>query len=247
MDIEIDHISREFPVLNRFGFKTGRNFLALDNVSFKIKSGECYGLLGNNGAGKTTLMRIMAGLIQPTHGSIVFKDPKGQPINGLPREKIAFCTSEMKLDEYFTPHQTMKFFAELYGISPEHLAEREKILFDRFELQKAADKRIAGFSTGMKQKISLAVSLIHDPDLIIYDEPTNGLDLSASKVVIDFLRDATKEGKTILISSHIFDIIAKTCSRVGFLVDGHLVQEEAVKDAPGLEDSFFAALAKEGK
>jgi sodium transport system ATP-binding protein len=247
MDIEISHISKEFPVLNRFGFKTTQSFKALDDVSFKIKSGECYGLLGNNGAGKTTLMRIMAGLIQPTNGTIVFKDPQGQPLTQLPREKIAFCTSEMKLDEYFTPHQTMAFFAELYGMSKEQLAEREKVLFDRFELNKAADHRISGFSTGMKQKISLAVSLIHNPDLIIYDEPTNGLDLSASKVVIDFLRDATKAGKTILISSHIFDIIAKTCSKVGFLVDGHLVEEEPVKDAPGLETAFFAALAKEGK
>jgi ABC-type multidrug transport system ATPase subunit len=247
MDIEINHISREFPVVNRFGFKTPSRFLALNDVSFKIKSGECYGLLGNNGAGKTTLMRIMAGLIAPTSGSIVFKDEKGQALSALPREKIAFCTSEMKLDEYFTPHQTMAFFAELYGMSKEQGAEREKVLFERFDLTKAADKRIGGFSTGMKQKISLAVSLIHNPDLIIYDEPTNGLDLSASQVVIDFLRDASKEGKTILISSHIFDIIAKTCSKAGFLVDGRLVSEVPVKDAPGLEKAFFDALAKEGK
>ena len=155
--------------------------MIVKGVSFTVKPGIIYGLLGPNGAGKTTLMQMMATLLKPTEGSIRIcgKDVSEDPI-GIHRQ-IGFLTTEVKLDPLSTPNKLYDFFAALYDLPEEGIRERKHRDFDRFGITPFADKRIVELSTGMKQKISICISLIHEPPVIIFDEPTNGLDILTAK------------------------------------------------------------------
>ena len=219
---------------------------AVQNLSFSAYEGEIFGLLGPNGAGKTTTLRLLATLIKPDSGDAfidgfsIVSDPAGV------RSKIGFLTSELKLEEFFTPNYLFDFFSSLHGISPEVAAKRKAELFSRFGIDKFAEVKVADLSTGMKQKASLAISLVHNPDIIIFDEPTNGLDVLTAKVVTDFLCDLKREGKTIIISTHIFTLIERLCDRVGIIIDGKMVvcdTLEAVCGEKALEDRFFDIFA----
>lgn len=215
---------------------------AVQNLSFEAYKGEIYGLLGPNGAGKTTTLRMLATLIKPDAGD-AFID--GHSIVNEPdvvRSKIGFLTSELKLEEFFTPNYLFDFFSSLHGISEESAARRKKELFARFGIDKFAEVKVSDLSTGMKQKASLAISLVHDPDIIIFDEPTNGLDVITAKVVTDFLMYLKELGKTIIVSTHIFTLIEKLCDRVGIIIDGKMIvcdTLQAVCAGKSLEDRFF--------
>lgn len=215
---------------------------AVQNLSFEAYEGEIFGLLGPNGAGKTTTLRLLATLIKPDSGdafiggSSIVSDPAGV------RSKIGFLTSELKLEEFFTPNYLFDFFSSLHGIDPEKAKKRKVDLFSRFGIDKFAEVKVADLSTGMKQKASLAISLVHDPDIIIFDEPTNGLDVITAKVVTDFLMALKDEGKTIIISTHIFSLIEKLCDRVGIIIDGKMEvcgSLAEICNGKSLEDSFF--------
>ena len=169
-------------------------------------------------------------------GSSVTKDPNGV------RQKIGFLTSELKLEEFFTPNYLFDFFSELHGISPRDRDARKEKLFKKFGIDKFAEVKVADLSTGMKQKISLVISLVHDPEIIIFDEPTNGLDVLTAKVVTDFLIDLKKEGKTIIVSTHIFNLIEKICDRVGIIISGKMIVCDTLENLTkekSLEDKFF--------
>ncbi|MBR4431105.1 MAG: ABC transporter ATP-binding protein [Clostridiales bacterium] len=217
----------------------------IKGVSFEVKKGEIFGLLGPNGAGKTTLMQMIATLMKPTSGMIV--------IDGLTAEKdlleihkrIGFLTNEIKLDPLSTPNRLFDFFAELYDIPKEQLYQRRKESFDRFGIAPFADKRINELSTGMKQKISIAISLIHNPPIIIFDEPTNGLDILTSKQVTDYLLDLKEQGHAIILSTHIFSVAEALCDEIAILVDGKIAAQGSVKElvdqtgAENFEKAFF--------
>lgn len=216
--------------------------VAVDNLSFTVYKGEVFGLLGPNGAGKTTTLRMLSTLIKPDagdailDGSSIIKDPNGV------RHKIGFLTSELKLEEFFTPNYLFDFFSELHGIPTSERDARKDRLFKKFGIDKFAEVKVADLSTGMKQKISLVISLVHNPEIIIFDEPTNGLDVLTAKVVTDFLIDLKNEGKTIIISTHIFNLIEKICDRVGIIISGKMILcdtlDNITKDK-SLEDRFF--------
>ena len=215
---------------------------AVDGLSFEAYEGEIFGLLGPNGAGKTTTLRMLATLIKPDSGDAeidgesIVKSPDGV------RSKIGFLTSELKLEEFFTSNYLFDFFSSLHGVPAEVAARRKQSLFSRFGIDKFAEVKVSDLSTGMKQKASLAVSLVHDPDIIIFDEPTNGLDVITAKVVTDFLVDLKAEGKTIIVSTHIFSLIEKLCDRVGIIIDGKMVVCDTLASICGeksLEDRFF--------
>jgi len=215
---------------------------AVDNISFKSYEGEVFGLLGPNGAGKTTTMRMLATLINPDSGDAtvggfsIVKDPQKV------RQNIGFLTNELKLDEYFTPNYLYDFFSEMHGIPKDKAMERKKMLFKKFGIDKFAEVKAANLSQGMKQKISLVISIVHDPAIIIFDEPTNGLDVITAKVVTDFLVELKAQGKSIILSTHIFSLIENVCDRVGIIIDGKMVAcsplKEIAKDKP-LEEVFF--------
>lgn len=216
--------------------------VAVNDLSFTAYRGEVFGLLGPNGAGKTTTLRMLATLIRPDQGdalldgSSVVKEPEAV------RGKIGFLTSELKLEEFFTPNYLFDFFADLHGVPEAEKRQRKERLFSRFGIDKFAEVKVGNLSTGMKQKVSLVISLAHDPNVIIFDEPTNGLDVLTAKVVTDFLLDLKDQGKTIIVSTHIFSLIEKICDRVGIIIEGRMAacdSLEAVCAGKSLEERFF--------
>lgn len=215
---------------------------AVDHLSFEAYRGEVFGLLGPNGAGKTTTLRMLATLIKPDEGDALID---GSSVVKRPNEvrgKIGFLTSELKLEDFFTPNYLFDFFSNLHGVEPEVRERRKKELFERFGVDQFAEVKVANLSTGMKQKVSLIISLVHDPEIIIFDEPTNGLDVITAKVVTDFLLELKAEGKTVIVSTHIFSLIEKICDRVGIIINGQMVccdTLENVTAGKSLEDKFF--------
>lgn len=216
--------------------------VAVNDLSFVAYEGEIFGLLGTNGAGKTTTLRMLATLIKPDSGDALVG---GSSIVSQPeevRKKVGFLTSELKLEDFFTPNYLFGFFSDLHQVPKEVQQERKEKLFGTFGIDQFAEVKVADLSTGMKQKVSLAISLVHNPDIIIFDEPTNGLDILTAKVVTDFLLQLKEEGHTVIVSSHIFSLIEKVCDRVGVIVNGQMIicdTLDKVRDGMSLEDRFF--------
>lgn len=222
--------------------------VAVNHLSFSAYKGEIYGLLGPNGAGKTTTLRIMSTLIKPDSGDVIVDGASVCTSADIVREKIGFLTSELKLEDFFTPNYLFDFFSELHNVPEDKRNDQKKKLFGRFGINEFAEVKVGNLSTGMKQKASLAISLVHDPDIIIFDEPTNGLDVITAKVITDFLQELRAEGKTIIISTHIFSLVEKICDRVGIIINGKMVvSDELNKITNGLplEDVFFDIYSKE--
>ena len=221
---------------------TAKIKVAVDDLSFKAYKGEIYGLLGPNGAGKTTTLRMLATLIKPNSGDAIVD---GKSIVKEPdevRNKIGFMTSELKLEDYFTPNFLFDYFGELHHIDKEVVQERKKKLFEKFGIDKFAEVKVGDLSTGMKQKACLVISIVHDPNIIIFDEPTNGLDVITAKSVTDFLVEMRNEGKTIILSTHIFSLVEKLCDRVGIIIDGKMITEDSLENLTkekSIEDLFF--------
>ncbi len=216
--------------------------VAVNNVSFSAYEGEIFGLLGPNGAGKTTTLRMIATLIKPDEGEVIVDDTSVTKEPIAVRNKIGFLTSELKLEDFFTPNYLFDYFAKLHKVEENVAKQRKAELFARFGIADFAEVKVANLSTGMKQKLSLVISIAHDPKFIIFDEPTNGLDVLTAKVVTDFLLDLRRQGKSIILSTHIFDLVEKLCDRVGVIVEGKLIccdSLENVKNGMSLEDRFF--------
>lgn len=243
--LTVNNLVKAFPLSKKQQKieKTGATTkIAVNNLSFSLKKGEMFGLLGTNGAGKTTTLRMIATLIKPNSGSITVDGINSVKYPAKIRSKIGFLTSELKLEDFFTPNYMFDYFSKLHGVDPVVAAERKSQLFTRLGIDQFAEVKIGELSTGMKQKSSIAVSLVHDPDIIIFDEPTNGLDIITAKAVTDFLVSMKEAGKTLLISSHIFSLIEKNCDRVGIMVDGKMVLTadlaNILRDST-LEEKFF--------
>lgn len=216
--------------------------VAVNDLSFTAYEGEIFGLLGPNGAGKTTTLRMLATLIRPDSGDAILGGASVVKQPEQARQRVGFLTSELKLEEFFTPDYLFEFFAQLYQVPQEQREKQKKKLFSTFGIEKFAQTKVADLSTGMKQKVSLAISMVHDPEVIIFDEPTNGLDVLTAKVVTDFLLYLKDEGHTVIVSSHIFSLIEKVCDRVGVIVQGQMRAcgtLDEVRDGMTLEDRFF--------
>ena len=216
--------------------------VAVDGLSFSAYRGEIFGLLGPNGAGKTTTLRMIATLIRPDEGDVLVEGVSAVNDPAEVRSRIGFLTSELKLEDFFTPNYLFDFFYQLHGVDPKAAALRKAQLFEKFGIDKFAEVKVANLSTGMKQKVSLVVSIVHDPDIVIFDEPTNGLDVITAKMVTDYLVELRDQGKTIIVSTHIFSLVEKLCDRVGIIIDGKMTvcdTLEAVCDGMSLEDRFF--------
>lgn len=216
--------------------------IAVNGLNFNAYRGEVFGLLGPNGAGKTTTLRMLATLIKPDEGDVVIDGASVTKNPDMVRSKIAFLTGELKLEDFFTPNYMYDFFSDLHHVDAETRNARREKLFKRFGIDKFAEVKIGSLSTGMRQKVSLVVSLVHDPDIIIFDEPTNGLDVMTAKVVTDFLMELKNEGKTIIVSTHIFSLIEKICDRVGIVINGQMCVCDLLSNLTtemSLEDKFF--------
>jgi len=220
---------------------------AVDNLSFEAYKGEIFGLLGPNGAGKTTTLRILATLIKADGGDAIIDGSSVKTDPAAVRSKIGFLTSELKLEDFFTPNYLFDFFAKLHNIPPDVSAKRKEELFAKFGVDKFAEVKVSNLSTGMKQKSSLVISIVHDPNIIIFDEPTNGLDVLTAKVVTDFLMELKEQGKTIIVSTHIFSLVEKLCDRAGVIINGKMTACDTLENLTkekSLEDLFFDLYAE---
>ena len=243
--LKVDHVSKTFTLSKKqmqLEKTKSKKKIAVNDVSFEAYKGEIFGLLGPNGAGKTTTLRMMATLIKSDAGEIYVDDSEVKKAPFEVRNKIGFLTSELKLEDFFTPNYLFDYFSKLHGVSKEVCEERRRKLFDQFGISDFAEVKVANLSTGMKQKLSLVVSIAHDPDVIIFDEPTNGLDVITAKVVTDFLMELKRAGKSIILSTHIFSLVEKLCDRVGIIIDGKMIVCDSLENVCGeksLEDVFF--------
>lgn len=224
--------------------------IAVNDISFTTYAGEIFGLLGPNGAGKTTTLRCIATLIKPDSGSITVDGIDLEDDVAI-KKKIAFLTNELKLEEQFTPNYLYDYFSRFHDLDEEVIQTRKKELFERFGIDKFSEVKIGELSTGMKQKISIAISLVHDPEIIIFDEPTNGLDVLTAKTVTDYLIELKERGRTIIISTHIMNLVEKICDRVGIIINGKLTLCDRVDNVlnmypdTDIEGVFFKLYSEE--
>jgi ABC-2 type transport system ATP-binding protein len=209
-------------------------FTALDDVSFAFEDGEIFGIIGHNGAGKTTLLKIISGLIAPTSGELFINDVDVVKNPAALKETLGYLPEESRLYETMTAENYLAFFGEIYGLSAQEIQVRSNQLFAALSLEPDG-KKIGEFSKGMKRKVAIARSLIHDPKFLVYDEATSGLDPMTSRFIADYLRTLKKEGKTIVLSAHNLYQVEAVCDKVMILRRGKMV---AFGNMSQLRDQF---------
>ncbi len=208
---------------------------AVDDVSFRCEPGRIYGLLGANGAGKTTTLRMIATLLKPTEGSAVVAGHDVVRDANAVRQQVGFLAASTALYGRLTAREMITYFGELNGMEPRAIKARIKQLADELDMHEFLDRRCDKFSTGMKQKTSIARTLVHDPEVMIFDEPTLGLDVMTARAIVRFVRQCRDRGKTVIYSSHVMSEIEKLCDKIGIIHDGKLVAEGSL---PELQQRF---------
>ncbi|MEZ6130749.1 MAG: ATP-binding cassette domain-containing protein [Planctomycetaceae bacterium] len=236
--IRVQGLSKEFHDFNGV-------FRALDNVSFEVHPGEIYGLLGPNGAGKTTCLRILSTVLKPSRGLAevaginVMHDAEGV------RRKIGFMSCNTGIYDRMTAREMVEYFGRLYGIPEDRLQDRINELFDVLQMNDIRDRLGSKMSTGMKQKVSIARTIVHDPPVIIFDEPTSGLDVLVARNVLQTVAALKEQGKCIIFSTHIMREVEKLCDRIAVIHKGRIVDEGTLPeladrhDQPDVEELFF--------
>jgi sodium transport system ATP-binding protein len=226
---------------------------AAEDVSFVAPPGRIYGLLGANGAGKTTTLRMLATLLRPTRGTA---SVAGFDICAAPdkvRANVGFLAASTALYGRLTAREMIAYFGRLNGLSTREIDIRTQRLADELDMHEFLDRRCDRFSTGMKQKTSIARTLIHDPSVMIFDEPTVGLDIMAARMIVKFVRNCRSRGKTVIYSTHIMSEVEKLCDVVGIIHEGRLLAEgtlEQLRSRFGeqdLEEIFVKAIGGEGR
>jgi len=212
----------------RFHDKKRGQIRAVDNVSFTCQPGKIYGLLGANGAGKTTTLRMLATILEPTDGTaLVF----GYDIVEQPekvRANVGFLSTGTALYPRLTSQEMVEYFGRLNGLDEPTLKKRVDDIFNRLDMNGFRDRRCDKLSTGMKQKTSIARTLVHDPPVMIFDEPTTGLDVMTARTIINFISECRERGKAIIFSTHIMSEVERLCDSIGIIHDGKLLSEGTV-------------------
>jgi len=221
--VQIENISKIFPVPLR-----RQRVVAVKNLSLSVQPGEVYGLLGPNGCGKSTTLKILLGLVTPNSGrALVFgKDSREY----RSRRDIGFLPENPYFHKFLTATELLAFHGKICGLSGKKLTARIDELIDLVGLRDARDRRVGGFSKGMLQRIGLAQALVHDPGLIVLDEPTAGVDPTGSHQIRDLILDLKKRGKTILLTSHLLEQVQEICDRVGIMARGEMIREGPLED-----------------
>ena len=214
----------EIKKLTKIFNKGKRNeVIAVDNAKFSVNNGEIFGLLGPNGAGKTTTLRIIATILKPTLGTVNVDGFDIIEEANKVRKNIGFLTGETKLYDRLTVKETFTYFGRLYNIDEVELDKRVEELIMMFELNEARNKRISDLSDGMKQKVSLGRTIIHNPKNLILDEPLTGLDILARREVTNFIKSVKKQGTCIIFSTHVMSEAEELCDRIAIINKGKIL------------------------
>lgn len=224
----------------------------VDNLSFSVKPGEIVGLLGENGAGKTTTLRMISTMLKITEGSITVDghDAKTNPENVRKQIGILFG-GDVGLYDRLTAKENIEYFAALYGMDKSSTKERIESLTKDFGMEEYINKRVSKFSRGMKQKVSIARSIVHNPSVMLFDEPSTGLDVGATRTIQDFILKCKEENKTILFSSHSMREVEKLCDRVVIINKGKLLENCTIEELKNkynnndLEEVFISLVGGE--
>lgn len=224
--IKVHELTKSFP-------NPGREVLAVDRLTLAVPRGEVYGLLGENGAGKTTTLRMILGLLLPTSGYAEVDGFRSVESPDAVKARIGLVSTSAGLYQWLTPRELLLFFADLYGVPDDAAAANLAKLTDLFALSDFLDRRSSTLSTGQKQRVNLARALMHDPPVLLLDEPTRGLDVLGSKVIFDFIAAARRMGKAVIVSTHRLDEAERLCDRFGLLHKGKLMHEGTLDELRG--------------
>jgi len=203
---------------------------AVESVSLTAAPGQIYGLLGANGAGKTTFLRMLATLLKPTSGSATVANHDVVTDSNQVRANVGFLAASTALYGRLTAREMIEYFGRLNGLDGAALKDRVKLLADQLDMHEFLDRRCDKFSTGMKQKTSIARTLVHDPAVMIFDEPTLGLDVMTARAIVKFVRLCRDRGKTVIYSTHVMSEVEKLCDRIGIIHAGRLVAEGTLEE-----------------
>ncbi|WP_453991175.1 ABC transporter ATP-binding protein [Bacillus nitroreducens] len=239
--IEINEVTKRFK-----DKKT--SITALKHVKFTVEKGQVVGLLGENGAGKTTLLRTIATLLTPTDGSVKVAgyDTQKNPAEVKRRIGVLFG-GETGLYDRLTARENLEYFATLYGLSKHETKVRIDELARMFGMRDYLNRRVSGFSKGMRQKVAIARTLIHNPEIILFDEPTTGLDITSSNVFRQLVHQLKRDGKTIIFSSHIMEEVSMLCDHVAMMHKGELVYHGGLEElykSEGSQDLNYIFMSK---
>jgi len=228
------------------------SFVAVENLSFTVKNGEIYGLLGPNGAGKTSTIKVLVGVLEPRAGKVeIYDTPISDEVAA--KSKIGYVPEEVVLLDSLTPREFFEFVASIRRLDREAVNSKLERYVSAFELKQYFDTPIAALSMGNKQKVAVVSALLHDPKLLILDEPLIGLDARSSKILKELVTFHAKKGGAVIFSTHIMEVAEKLCTRVGIINKGKIVEEGTVADlrklvrsAEGsLEDIFLKVTEQE--
>lgn len=237
--IDIQSLSKRFA-----------EFAAVNDLSLTVSSGEVYGFLGPNGAGKTTTIRMMMGILVPSGGRVTIAGLDCHTQRAQVQRHVGYLPDVPVFYDYLRANEILQFVAEMHGFSAPQARQRSAALLESFGLADDALEFAVNYSLGMKKKLGLACALIHDPQVLVLDEPINGLDPRAARDVQDRLRDIAAQGRTIFVSTHLLDMAERLCTRVGIVHRGSLVAQgtpqevkRAAQQGGSLEDAFLQITA----
>ncbi len=222
-------------------FHPTRGIVAVKDLNLRIEPGEVYGLLGPNGSGKSTTLKIILGLVSPTRGRTEIFGRDSRLVQS--RDAVGFLPENPYFQKFLTGKETLRFFGRLCGLRGAKLRNRVNELLDLVGLNKARNRRLGTYSKGMLQRIGLAQALIHDPRLVVLDEPTAGVDPAGSRDIRDLIFDLKRRGITVLLSSHLLAQAQEICDRVGILADGVLVREGHLQELIAIENQTEFVIA----
>ncbi len=240
--VEVDQLTKSYPDL------LSGQFVALDHVSFTVRPGEIFGLLGPNGAGKTTALRILSTVLQPTSG---IAKVNGFDVATHPyevRHSIGFVSNNTAIYDRMTAWEMVEYFGKLYGIPPDELNARMELIFSELQMNEIRDVAGARMSTGMKQKVSIARAIVHDPPVLIFDEASLGLDVLVARALLDIISELRGSGKCIIYSTHIMREVERLCDQVAILYRGRILASGTLAELseqyaePDFEELFFKLL-----
>ncbi len=237
--IKVNHLSKHFEDLRK-----GRVY-ALEDVSFEVRPGEIFGLLGPNGAGKTTCLRILSTVLKPSSGEAIVAgfDVAHHPAEV--RQNIGFMSGNTGIYDRMTGWELVEYFGRLYGLPEDLLQHRLHEVFETLKMEDVRDVLGSKMSTGMKQKVSIARTIVHDPPVLIFDEPTSGLDVLVARALLEAIDALRSKGKSIIFSTHIMREVEKLCDRVAIIHKGQILASGTIEELstryqePEMEELFF--------